>query len=210
MGGFAGLDSYFNPNNPFVYNVGGGANDAERLLSMFQAVEAARAARKSTGLGLLDTLINVQQDPFSIVPALMAYKSAGGGVQAPVSAFGATGGAGTPSPYGGLVDRLLGDLSTFAMSQQQAQAAAPSTSGGLIGQAAQTVNYGSAQPEAKSSSPLPSSTPTPDLSWLPSGYSLPTAKPTSFSTLRGLPKIGNRIRNAGRITTPLLTGGKTK
>ncbi len=121
--GFAGLESTFDPFG--IYNVGGGADEAERLLNVFRAVELARAARKSTGLGLLGTLIETQRDPFSIVPALQAYSAAGGGVQAPINAFAATGGAGAPSPYGSLVDRLLGDLSTFALSQQQQQAAPP-------------------------------------------------------------------------------------
>ncbi|KKN82243.1 hypothetical protein LCGC14_0310560 [marine sediment metagenome] len=130
-GGFAGLGNVFDPINPLsqIFNVGGGSADADRLLDIFQATELARGGRKSVGLGLLGQLFGVQQDPFSIVPALQAFNAAGGGVQAPVGAFGATGGAGAPSPFGGLVDRLLDDLAGFAAGQVEAPTPTPTATG---------------------------------------------------------------------------------
>lgn len=140
---FAGLGGSAGAADPFggMFNVGGGWADAERLLATLQATEAARAARKSVGLGLLGTMLETQRDPFSIVPALQMYGAAGGGVQAPMGAFAATGGAGTPSPYGDLFDKMLRDLSTYATSQIQAQQEQPSSSPlGLANTAANVRN----------------------------------------------------------------------
>ena len=129
-----GLAALFDPNNPFVYNVGGGYDQAQMNLESMRLAQAGELGRRQFGSGLLETLMGVQQDPFSIVPALQAYGAAGGGTLGPVSAFAQSGGAGMPSPYGGLVDRLLADLSSFAITRgPEAPAPAGSQSQSQLG-----------------------------------------------------------------------------
>lgn len=105
----------FGGSAPFL-NIGGGFAEAERLSDLFTRTEEARAARKTAGLDLLTQLLDIQQNPFSIVPALQAFGAAGGGTLAPAVDLARTGGVGRPSPYGSLIDSLLSDLSRFATS----------------------------------------------------------------------------------------------
>lgn len=109
--------SPFDPYNPFTYNVGGGLDQANMNLQAAQLAQAGELGRRQFGSNLLNQLFSLQQNPFSIVPALQAYGASGGGVLAPATAFAQTGGAGAPSPYGGLVDRLLSDLAGFAVTR---------------------------------------------------------------------------------------------
>ena len=111
------LSGLLDPSNPLVYNVGGGLNQAQMNLGTAQLAQAGELARRQFGMDFVSKLLALQQDPFSIVPALQAYGASGGGVLAPATAFAQTGGAGAPSPYGGLVDRLLSDLSNFAVTK---------------------------------------------------------------------------------------------
>lgn len=97
--------------DPFL--VGGGQAQTGQFLDAFQAAEAAGLGRSQLGLGFLNQMIDVQRDPFSIVPALQAYGGVGGGTLAPNVAFAQTGGAGFPSPYGAIADRLIQGLSQF-------------------------------------------------------------------------------------------------
>jgi len=117
MAGIADWMALLDPNNPFVYNVGGGLDQAQMNLGSAQLAQAGELGRRQLGMDFLSKLLSIQQDPFSIVPALQAYGASGGGVLAPATAFAQTGGAGTPSPYGGLVDKLLSDLGDFAVTK---------------------------------------------------------------------------------------------
>lgn len=60
-----------------------------------------------TGQGLLDTVTKMVEDPNAGPMGLSAYAKYGGGAQAVSQG---TGGQGAPSPYGGLLDELLGNL----------------------------------------------------------------------------------------------------
>lgn len=75
------------------------------------------------GGGLLQQLISVQQDPFSIVPALTAFgQGAGaGGVLAPATDLARTGGQGRPAPpiFGELADQLTKALGASSLSGLQ-------------------------------------------------------------------------------------------
>lgn len=86
----------------------------ELELVRMQLEQQMELGRRELGAGLLETLLDIQRDPFSIVPALQTYGAAGGGTMAPVQAFAETEGAGWPTPYGSLIEQLLGDLVAFA------------------------------------------------------------------------------------------------
>jgi len=101
-------------------NVAGGGQQAEFNLAALDLAQQMETTRQTTGFQLLDYLTQLQKDPFSIVPALQAYTAAGGGSLAPAVAFqgsggaGASGGAGMPSPYGEIADRLIAGLAEFS------------------------------------------------------------------------------------------------
>ena len=96
-------------------NVGGGFNDSLIGLAEEDLATQQQSFQQSFGLNLFQQLIGLQDNPFSLVPALQAFGAAGGGPLAPAVAFDATGGAGNPSPYGNLVQELLAGLSAFAL-----------------------------------------------------------------------------------------------
>ncbi len=98
-------------------NVGGGINEALIGLSEEELAFKIEGFRQGFGADLLQQLVGMQNNPFSLVPALQAYGAAGGGTLAPAAAFDATGGAGAPSPYGNLVQELLAGLSDFALGR---------------------------------------------------------------------------------------------
>ena len=114
-----------NPMGGELWNLGGGADEWMRRLEEIRLAQSMNLARRQMGMGLLGSLFDIQRDPFSIVPALQAYKAGGGGTLAPAAAFAQTGGAGTPSPYGGLVDRLLADLAKFSLASEEKPANQP-------------------------------------------------------------------------------------
>lgn len=64
--------------------------------------------------GLLETLLDVQREPFSVVPALTTFGAAGGGTRAPNAALALTQGQGIAPELGGVVNRLLGEITQFA------------------------------------------------------------------------------------------------
>ncbi|KKN40289.1 hypothetical protein LCGC14_0734990 [marine sediment metagenome] len=72
------------------------------------------------GGGLLQQLMAVQQDPFSIVPALTAFGQGpgAGGVLAGAVDFASTGGQGRPAPpiFGELVDQLTRSLGSSSLA----------------------------------------------------------------------------------------------
>ncbi len=72
------------------------------------------------GGGLLQQLMSVQQDPFSIVPALTAFGQGpgAGGVLAPATDLARTGGQGRPAPpiFGELADQLTRALGSSSLA----------------------------------------------------------------------------------------------
>ena len=96
-----------------LYNVGGGMDQATLNLQAQQQAADMENVRHQTGFQLLDYLTGLQQNPFSIVPALQAYGAGGGGPMASANAFAQTGGIGNPSPYGAIAQQLIQGLSEF-------------------------------------------------------------------------------------------------
>ena len=96
------------------WNVAGGSDIASMALQAYQLAQAMELGRRGIGQNLLDKLFELQQNPFSIVPALQSYGAAGGGPLAPAAALAQSGGVGMQSPYGPLIDRLLAGMSEFA------------------------------------------------------------------------------------------------
>lgn len=97
-----------------IFNVGGGIDQANLKLQEQELGQLMEAFRREFGMGLLDRLLQVQQDPFNIVNAVRLAGQAGGGPQGIAGGFAQTKGLGTPSPFGDIVDRLLEDLGGFA------------------------------------------------------------------------------------------------
>jgi len=104
-------DVYGLPTESINYGMGAGwlpfLNQRDQLLA------AMDASRGQLGAGLLDTVTNLMRDPAAGPLGLAAYGAFGGGSQA---ASQATGGAGVPNPYGGLMDKLLAGLSQAVMN----------------------------------------------------------------------------------------------
>lgn len=109
--GLEGLTGY-DPN--LVLNIGTGTQQAEQQMTALKDAQQAELSRMQMGQGLLSTLIDVQRDPFSIVPALQAYQGAGGGTLGSATALAASGGRGQPSPYGRLASNLMANLGAFS------------------------------------------------------------------------------------------------
>ena len=106
----ASIDDIMN----LLYNVGGGIDAANINLQEQQLSQLMESFRREFGMGLLDRLLEIEQNPFSIVNAVRLAGQAGGGPEGIAGGFAATGGLGTPSPFSGLLDRLLEDLGGFA------------------------------------------------------------------------------------------------
>ena len=106
----ASIDDIMN----LLYNVGGGIDAANINLQEQQLSQLMESFRREFGMGLLDRLLEIEQNPFSIVNATRLAAQAGGGPGGIAGGFAATGGLGTPSPFSGLLDRLLEDLGGFA------------------------------------------------------------------------------------------------
>ena len=106
----ASIDDIMN----LIFNVGGGIDQANLGLQEQQLAQLMESFRREFGMGLVDRLFQIEQDPFSIVNATRLAGQAGGGPQGIAGGFAATGGLGTPSPFSGLLDRLLEDLGGFA------------------------------------------------------------------------------------------------
>lgn len=93
---------------------GGGQIQAEQGFREAELATMMEEQRLGAGRQLMEYLTRIQQDPFSIVPALQAYGAAGGGTLGPAAALAASGGAGQPSPFGELQSRLMRVLSEQA------------------------------------------------------------------------------------------------
>ena len=102
------------PSTPIT--VGGGEAQARLNLDAFEAAQRAEVARQQVATNLLGFLGEVQQNPFSIVPALQSFSAAGGGTNALGEAFAATGGQGMTSPFGPAVDALIQSLLGFSLT----------------------------------------------------------------------------------------------
>lgn len=103
---FSGLEN-------LLYTVGGGQQQAQQGFDALNLAQQMEGSRNQMGMSLLDYITKVQQDPFSIVPALQMYGQAGGGTLAPAAALAASGGQ-MNSPYGDIAANLIRNLSTFA------------------------------------------------------------------------------------------------
>ena len=81
---------------------------------------SAFGQQQQFGGGLLQQLMSVQQDPFSIVPALTAFGQGpgAGGVLAPATDLARTGGQGRPAPpiFGELADQLTRALGSSSLA----------------------------------------------------------------------------------------------
>lgn len=86
------------------------ANFEEALLELakLSLANQINSTRSGVGGGLLQHLTALQQNPYSIVPALQAYKAAGAGPIATTAGQG-------PSPYGAMVDQLIKGLGNFSL-----------------------------------------------------------------------------------------------
>ena len=136
------------PGLPGPLLVGGGQEQAQQALDAARlAIEARDAQQRNIisqrdiqarmelgrlgiGQGLLEHLTSVQRDPFSIVPALQMYGTAGGGTLAPAAALAASGGRGLPSPYGNVYEELLRRLSGGVMTNEPIGAGIEAAIGG--------------------------------------------------------------------------------
>lgn len=96
-----------------------------RQLTIDRALGSLTAFNQQQQVGgsLLQQLMSVQQDPFSIVPALTAFGQGpgAGGVLAPAVDLAQTGGQGRPAPpiFGELADQLVKALGESAVSGAQ-------------------------------------------------------------------------------------------
>ncbi len=86
------------------------ANLDLRTQELAQQAEFGRAG--ATG-DLLNTILGIQRDPFSVVPALSLFGAAGGGTQAPANALALTQGRGIAPELGGIVGDLVRELTQF-------------------------------------------------------------------------------------------------
>lgn len=103
------------PNNAFggQFHVGGGMDEARLKMDQAIAASTAEQGRQGQAQGFLEYLTEIQQNPFSIVPALQAYGASGGGNLGPAAALAASGGRGQPSPYGDIADNLIRSLRDY-------------------------------------------------------------------------------------------------
>lgn len=119
--------------------VGGGVDQAQLELAGFQAEEAAFRDRAQGGSTLLDQLVDLQRDPFSLVPALQAFAASGGGTLGSATALGATGGKPQETGLGPLIQQLIDGLSEFALGVPATEKLKAQRSAGGAAQAAQTT-----------------------------------------------------------------------
>jgi hypothetical protein len=109
------------------FNIAGGFNLAQLDLDAQRLALQSELSRQEFGRSLLQQLLDVQRDPFSIVPALTAFgaggQAGGGGVLAPATDLARTGGAGRPAPaaFGDLASQLLQNAGMFATGPPQAK-----------------------------------------------------------------------------------------
>jgi len=98
-------------------NAGGGLDQARLELDALDLAFRTLFGQAGIGQGLLGQLTGLQQNSFSVVPALQAYAAAGGGPNAAGQALQESGFTGQPSPYGSVVDQLIKYLSDFSTGQ---------------------------------------------------------------------------------------------
>lgn len=78
-----------------------------------ELAQQAEFGRAGTAGNLLNTILGIQRDPFSIVPALSLFGAAGGGTRAPANALALTRGEGIAPELGGVVGDLVRELTQF-------------------------------------------------------------------------------------------------
>lgn len=78
-----------------------------------QIAQEAEQGRAGIASNLLRDVLDIQRDPFSVVPALQLAGAAGGGTQAPANALALTRGEGIAPDLGGVVGDLVRELTQF-------------------------------------------------------------------------------------------------
>ncbi|KKN72528.1 hypothetical protein LCGC14_0410320 [marine sediment metagenome] len=120
------IEERLQANNLFgqdPFNIAGGFDIAGLNLEAQRLALESELARQEFGRSLLQQVMDVQRDPFSIVPALQGFSAAGGGTLAPAQDFAQTGGRPADPIFGQLVQQLLQGAGQFAPGGQGAPTA---------------------------------------------------------------------------------------